>query len=93
MIWPPSVMRVRLVKAGRKRCSLWLPLILIWPIVLALGIALSPIVAIVALALWPTGAGRPILLLGPRLFVLFCRLRGLRVEIEKKDESVVIRLM
>ena len=86
-------MRVRRVKAGRKRLSLWLPLILIWPIVLALGIVLFPIVAIVALALWPTGAGKPILVLGPRLFGLFCRLRGLHVEIETKDESVLIRLM
>lgn len=80
MTWPPSIMRLHL--AGRKRTlRLWLPIVLIWPFALLLGIALAPLVLLAALVLGPSGKGKSAILLGPRLFYTFCCLRGMRVQV------------
>ena len=63
MTWPPSIMRLHL--AGRKRTlRLWLPIVLVWPLALVLGIALAPLALLAALLLgltpyWLRGRRRP----------------------------------
>ena len=89
MIWPPSLLRVR-IRSRNKRFTLWLPLFLIWPLGLALLAILSPFLLVLAILLWPLGWARPLLLAGPLLFRLFCSLRGLEVNVEKSSEQVLI---
>jgi len=89
MIWPPSVLRLRIYSQQRK-FSLWLPLFLVWPVVLVLGLVLWPLLLIAAIILWHWGWGRLLLLGGPILFGLLCTLRGLRVEVEQPSEQVLI---
>ena len=91
MIWPPSVLRVR-IRSSKRRFGLWLPLFLFWPPVLALALALFPIVLVLAILLWPTGRGRPLLLSGPAFFQLFCALRGLVIAVESPSSQVYIVL-
>jgi hypothetical protein len=64
---------------------------LIWPLVLAIGILLAPLVVLVALVLWPFGRGRRLLLAGPLLFRVFCALRGLSVEVRSAGHEVRVR--
>ena len=92
MILPPSILRLRVVEGGRKRVDLWLPLFLIWPVLAAAWVALLPVSAVVAVVHWKEGWGRRLLLGGPLLFYVFCRLRGLRVEVEEPETDVRIYL-
>ena len=80
MVWPPSIMRLHL--PGSKRAwRLWLPVVLVWPVVLLVGIALAPLIVVLGLVLGPAGKGRTVMLLGPWLFYAFCCLRGARLRI------------
>jgi len=90
MMCPPSLARIRVVKRGRTKVSLWLPLILIWPPVLLAGILLSPVILVVALVLWPSGKGRVVLLAGPLGFYVFCALRGSRLDVRSARETVQV---
>ncbi|MCY4528217.1 MAG: hypothetical protein OXD46_04205 [Chloroflexi bacterium] len=72
------------------RASLWIPLILVWPLVLALHVILLPWIVAVAVVTWRSGWGMPILLCWPALFHLCCVLRGLKVEVTETNELVLI---
>ena len=89
MIWPPSLLRVK-IRNGNQGFGLWLPLLIIWPPLLLLGLATAPIVIVVAALLWPLGLGRTVMLTGPLLFRLFCSLRGLEIAAAGPKERVII---
>ena len=91
MMWPPSVLRIRVIRAGRRSFSVWLPLFLVWPAVLALCLALFPLAVLVAIALWRQGHGKAVLLAGPLALCCFCALRGLSIEKEGAQSSILVR--
>lgn len=91
MNWPPSILRVR-IHNKRRHFGFWLPLFLIWPLLLVLGLVLWTLLLIAAAVLWYWGWGRPLLFAGPALFGLFCALRGFRVEVKQPSEQVLISL-
>jgi hypothetical protein len=86
---PPLLMRLRVFNK-RSRISLWIPLFLIWPIVLAIAIVLAPLVLIIALITWPIGWGKPFLLAGPTIGRCVCALHGLEVDVKEGDQSFLI---
>ncbi len=89
MTLPPSVLRVR-VEDEDSRFRLWLPLFVLWPPVLLIGLLLSPLVIVAAAVMWPRGWGRTVLLGGPHAFRLFCSLRGLEIRVRDNSEDVLI---
>ncbi len=89
MMFPPSILRVRVVDKD-SRVSLWIPLILVWPLVLALHVILLPCIVAVAVVTWRSGWGRPILFCWPALFRLCCELRSLKVDVTEPNESVLV---
>ncbi len=89
MNWPPSILRVR-IHDKRRHFGLWLPLFLVWPLLLVLGLVLWPLLLIAAAVLWYWGWGRPLLFGGPALFSVLCALRGLRIEVSQPREQVLI---
>ena len=70
--------------------SLWIPLILLWPLVLGIYLLLLPCIVVAAIVTWRSGWGKPILLGGPTLFRLYCDLRGLKIHVTEPKESVLI---
>ena len=86
MNWPPCFLTLRI--RGKVLC--WIPLFLIWLPLLVLALALVPLVIAASLLLWPTRYGRPLLLGGPAAYRLFATLRGLKVDVEGRRESVYI---
>lgn len=90
MIWPPSILRLRIIEERGKKIRLWIPLFLLWPLILAIMIVLSPIILLVAIVTWRKGYGKMILLGGPRLFMVICNMRGLRVKVNSSDEQVYV---
>jgi hypothetical protein len=85
------MIRLLVHNGGRKEAGLWLPMFLIWPIALVLAILLTPLMAVLAIAFWPAGYGRTLLLAGPRLFVLYCSMNGLALEVQNGPRHVFIR--
>ena len=84
---PPLVMWLKIQWFG-----IWVPLILLWPIVLALLLLILPLVAIgMAIAgridrFWM--ALRVVL----AAYTMLCALRGLQIEIHKEDKTFEIYL-
>ena len=89
MIWPPSLLRIRIQNDDR-RLGLWLPLILLWPPIVLITLALFPIGLVLAAVLWRSGWSRPLLLSVPSILRLFCALRGLRIDVQGQTERVYI---
>mgnify|MGYP001388917280 CR=1 FL=1 len=80
MIWPPSVVQLRIMENGRRQKNLWLPVFLLWLPVVLIALVLSPLAVPV---LWlAAGRGRRVqaVMAGPVLFRLFCALRGFYFE-------------
>ena len=86
MMFPPSLLRIYIAGDRRHRINLWLPLILLWPFVLLLGLLLAPLLLLLALFTWPR-FGRTLLLAAPRLVTLICALRGLRIQVGSGREQ------
>ena len=87
---PPFLMRLKLVDK-RTRINLWIPLFLAWLIAGLLGLALSPLILLLVLLLWPTGWGKFLWLFGPRLYSVLCELRHLEVDVQgRQNEQVLI---
>lgn len=87
MILPTSLLRVRVMEKGRRRCSLWIPLCLIWPIVLALMVVLSPVAVLVSIV-WR--GGRSYILCGPWLIGVLWSMRGLEVRVKDDRTNVLV---
>jgi len=89
MTLPPSVLRIRVIN-DKKRFSIWLPLFLVWPLVLAVALVLSPLIIVLSVVLWHRGLGKTLLLSGPLFFALFSELRGLEIDVQNGPETVLV---
>lgn len=92
MIFPPTIMRLRVrlrvAEGGRRKVSLWLPVILLWPLGL-LAVLLAPLAMLVAFLRYG-GRAASVALIGPRILVALCSLRGLSVQVQGAREQVHI---
>lgn len=88
MKWPPYLLKMRFQNHDHA-FGLWLPLFLIWPIVLvfllAIFVILLPFALLAVLFTWEPGWLRPMLLGVPALLRVFCHLRGLEVDVEGNE--------
>lgn len=89
MILPPTVFHLRIAKAGRKKLDLWLPIILLWPLVIAVMIVLAPLAIILSLIF---SRYRPMILAGPRVLATCWAVRGLRVQVKDGKDQVLITM-
>jgi hypothetical protein len=92
MIFPPALFRLRLVEYGRKKVGLWVPVFLLWPLLLVLAAVSVPLLLVAALALWRNPKARKALKSIPAAFVAFCSLRGCRIEVNGAEEEVFIKI-
>ena len=89
MILPPYLLLIR-IRNENRGFKLWLPLFLVWPLFILAALAISPLVFLLSLLLWPSGWGRTILLTGPWFFRVLCALRGLVIDVESGTSRVYI---
>lgn len=89
---PPMLMRVKIQNDNRK-FGLWLPLFLLIPLALVVLIILSPLILIAILVLWPSGWGKLALHGLPASWSVFCAIRGLKVDVRGRKESVFISVV
>lgn len=88
---PPCLMRLYIVNS-RKRLKLWLPLFLLWLPILLLALVLLPLIAIAFIVALCSGRGRIAWNGTTGLYSLFCSLRGLKLDIEHKNERFLISM-
>jgi hypothetical protein len=88
----PLILKLRIKDKNQRRFGIWLPLFLIWLIVLPLLVLPVPLVLLVALILWPSGKGRLVLYSYIAIFGLIGNLSGLKVDIQSKDSIVYLNL-
>ena len=89
MNYPPLLMHLRTANNGR-RVGLWLPLFLLWLVVMPIVIALAPLVLIATVILWPFGLGKPFLLIGPAIFRCICNLSGLEIDVKSGQQLLLM---
>jgi hypothetical protein len=89
---PPVLMRLRFHNGDRK-FGLWLPLFLLMPLALVVLIILSPLILIAVLILWPSGWGKLALCVLKAAWGLFCAMRGLEVDVQKRHECIFISVV
>jgi hypothetical protein len=92
MIRPPVWMRLQVYKKDR-RTGLWLPLFLLWPVVLAVLLILSPLILIAVVVLWPFGWGEWVVRVLGAAGRIVCSLRGLRVDIQNRYQTLYISVV
>jgi hypothetical protein len=91
---PPLLMHVRFRNEQKDTdFGLWLPLFLLLPLALVVLIILSPLILIALLVLWPSGwSGWALRVLGTA-FPVYCSMRGLKVDIENRQNYVYVSVV
>jgi hypothetical protein len=88
----PLLLKLHIVEDGRKKINLWLPLFLIWIILLAILIVMLPFILIAAFGFWIFRNDTRILSVIPIFFSILCALSGLVVLIEEKNRKVFLAI-
>jgi hypothetical protein len=81
------------VKSKDTNFGCWLPLFLLFPIILAVLIILSPLILIALFVIWISGRGNWGLFTLKTAFIAFWSLRGLKVDVQGKNEIVQISVI
>jgi Na+/H+-translocating membrane pyrophosphatase len=89
MTFPPSLLRLRVRTPEHAWPTLWLPLFLVWPLLLLLLVPLVLVVLLVAIVLDPRQTARAFDLVGA-LFAVVCGLRGVHVDVVDRRAQVRI---
>ena len=89
MTFPPSLLRLRVRTPEHAWPTLWLPLFLVWPLLLLLLVPLALVGLLVAIVLDPRQTARAFELVGA-LFAVVCGLRGLQVDVVGRGAQVLI---
>ncbi|HEY4244021.1 MAG TPA: hypothetical protein VGM88_29615 [Kofleriaceae bacterium] len=91
MTFPPSILRLRVRTPDHAWPTLWLPLFLLWPLLLLLLVPLALIVLLFAIVLYPHQIVRAFEAVGV-LFAIVCGLRGLHIDVVNRDAQFLISL-
>jgi len=86
---PPTWINIK-IRGERRGFRLWLPLFLLLPLALVVLIILSPLILIAVLLLWPSGWGKWALSILRAAYNVFCSLRGLKIDVQSRRETVYI---
>ncbi len=93
MMLTPSLLRILIVEHDRKRLSLWIPLFLLWPLILLLLLLAAPLVSVgllLATVLRPNWQVNRMLRAGAWILGSIFSLRGLSVNVSGPREIVHI---
>lgn len=70
--------------------GLWLPLFLVYPVLLVLSLIVLPFLLLAALCMWPLGSARTPLLVLPYIWNLVFKTRGLTVDVSQPGRDILI---
>ena len=88
---PPMFLRLR-VQNDKRRIRLWIPLIVLWPLVFVVVLLGTPVALLVAARSGQRARSRSVLLAGPLLLYVLASLRGLRCNVVSGEDRVFISI-
>ncbi len=88
---PPMFLRLR-VQGDKRRIRLWIPLIVLWPVVVVVVLLGTPVALLVAACSGHRARSRSVLLAGPLLLYVLASLRGLRCNVVSGEDRVFISI-
>ena len=88
---PPMFLRLR-VQGDKRRIRLWIPVILLWPVVFVVVLLGTPVALLVATRSGHRARSRSVLLAGPLLLDVLASLRGLRCNVASGEDRVFISI-
>jgi len=88
----PLILKLRIRDKNQRRFGIWLPLFILWLIILPLLAIPAPLIFLAALILWPGRYGRIILYSYFAIFTVIWNLSGLNLDIQSKDSIVYLDL-
>ncbi len=88
---PPMFLRLR-VQNDKRRIRLWIPLIVLWPIVFVVVLLGTPVAILVAARSGYRVRSRSGLLAGPLLLYALASLRGLHCNVASGEDRIFISI-
>ncbi|MCL2706775.1 MAG: hypothetical protein FWE97_01215 [Dehalococcoidia bacterium] len=85
---PPMLLRMRFHE--NSSWGLWLPLFLVYPLLLVVSLVALPFLLLAALVMWPLGRARLPLLLLPYAWNVIVQTRGLALDVHSCKQDVTI---
>jgi small neutral amino acid transporter SnatA (MarC family) len=86
----PSIMNLRIEDSNKFRLRLWLPLFLVWPIVLVLFLILLPFLVVAEVVLRLTNVQIYLFRMLGGVFSLLSAMRGLTVRVKSVRSSSIV---
>jgi hypothetical protein len=86
----PSIMNLRIEDGNKFRLRLWLPLFLVWPVVLVLFLILLPFLVVAEVVLRLTNVQIYLFRMLGGVFSLLSALRGLTVRVKSVRSSSIV---
>jgi hypothetical protein len=83
----PMLLKFRLPRREKKPLTLYFPIFLVWLLLLAIGIALSPLLILIGILTWCSGYGKMFILALPMFFSVLWHLKGLMVDVESHEST------
>lgn len=90
MILPPLSLYLNIASEGHKKRRIWVPLFLVWLILLPLAILVASVMLVYSLVMAVKLRRLRCVMLVPRSYALMCSLRGLRLDIDEPGSKVFI---
>lgn len=84
----PMIMKIHIHERAGKKIRLWLPMFLIWILLVALLVLLSPVFLLAGIVAGLRGYGKVFLFAFPMLFSVLWAMSGLSIHIEDEDKKV-----
>ncbi len=88
---PPMLLRLR-VQDDKRRIRLWIPLIVLWPVIFVAVLLGTPVAILIAARSGHRARSRSVLLAGPLLLYVLASLRGLRCNVAAGEDRVFISI-
>ena len=86
----PLFLKLQIPRKDQRPVNLYLPLFLVWLLLLPFVILLAPLVLLMAALTWSAGFGRFLLLLLPMTAALIWNLQGLMVDIKDGNDKIYL---
>ena len=89
----PLSLKLNIRDKNNKGFGIWLPLFLLWIMILPLLALPAPIIFLVALIMWPGGKGRLVFYSYIAIFSLIFNMSGLKLDIRSNDSTVYLNFV
>jgi hypothetical protein len=84
----PMLLKIKVPRKNKQPVSIYLPLFIVWLILIPFFILLLPILLLIVMLTWAKGYGRWVLLFFPMLFSILWNLQGLEIDVEEIDSQI-----